>query len=57
MRRVVVIISYSSPKVSSALKGWPTGLYHGGRSCEYSAGQEEDLQPTAQTRHEKAEEG
>lgn len=56
MRRVVIIISYSSSKVSSALKRWLVGLYHGGQALEYSVGLEQDLQLMAQARQEKPEE-
>ena len=49
---VVIIISYSSSKVSSDLKRWPIV-----QSLEYSAGLEQDLQMMTQTRQEKPEEG
>ena len=54
---IVVIISWSSKKVSSALKRWPIGLYHGGQSLGSSVGLEPHLQLMAQTRQGKLEEG
>ena len=48
---VVIIISYSSSKVSSDFKRWPRG-----QSLEYSVGLEQDLQMMTQTRHERPEE-